>query len=168
MSRSCFPRLFLLPLLIIAANAGAQTFKSEGDFKKYFTEHSASLTPIEGLWSVNTSQEFFNYDTLYDEKSFSQVVAVVKKDSSFVSYDMKGVPYNVFFSNTEVAKVYLFKIYLKEINEYTKADAVISAGSMIEYKYEFPESYLRLVLKGSFERGDRVINKVKWSKTFPK
>ena len=44
------------------------------------------------------------YDTLYDEKIFFADGGYhVKRDKgAFDSYDMKGVPYNVFFSKTEI------------------------------------------------------------------
>src|SRR5438067_2527042 len=133
--------------LLLVGKVHSQPFKSEGDFKKYFAEHAASLDTVEGLWIVNSFQEFYNYDTLYDEKSFSQTIAIVKKDSNFVSYDMKGGAYNAYFSKTDVNKVYIYKIWLKEIGRYTKADAVISSGRIMQYKYEFPEDYLHLLFK---------------------
>ncbi len=168
MNMKYFHGFAIILLLFASVNVHAQTFKSEGDFKKYFTEHADSLDPVEGLWTVNTTQEFYNYDTLYDSKSFSQTVAVIKRDSVFFSYDMKGGAYNVYFNKTKVNKVYLFKIFLKEINQYTKADAVISADRTMEYNYEFPKQYLQLVFKDSFESGEHVENKVTWNKIFPK
>jgi len=160
--------LFIVAPFFTGGNAHAQVFKSESDFKKYFTEHAASLSPVEGLWMVKTTQEFNSYDTLYDENTFSQTVAVVKQDTVFASYDMKGVPYNVFFSKTDVDQVYLYRIYLKEVDRFTKAEAVIGAGSTMQYVYEFPEDYLHVMFKQTFEKGERVVNKVKWNKTFPK
>ena len=162
---SCY---ILILFVISIAHARSQTFKSENDFKNYFTDHIATLDPAEGLWKVVTSQEFYNFDTLYDKKSFVQTVAILKRDSAFLTYDMKGEEYNVYFTKTNVNKVYLFKIYLKEINQYTKTDAVIAAGNTMNYTYEFPEEYLRLMFKNTFEKGDRVVNAVNWDKVFPK
>jgi hypothetical protein len=151
----------------MALKVSSQPFKSETDFKNYFKAHANNLEAVEGIWNVSTTQESFSYDTLYDNKSFSQTVAVIKSDSVFLTYDMKGGAFNVNFSQTGVKKVYLYRILLKEIDRYTKADAVITAGREMQYKYEFPEDYLHLILKNSFEQGDRVVNKVRWNKIFP-
>jgi hypothetical protein len=161
-------RPYLLLLFLCYFSAKAQPFKSESDFKKYFSEHSTSLAPVEGLWQVSTRQESFSNDTLYDEKTFNATVGLVKQDTLYVSYDMKGNPYNVYFTTTDVEKVYLYRIFLKEINKFTKTDAVISQGKTMEYKYDFPDEYLKIMLGETYEKGERVVNRVKWTKVFPK
>ena len=168
MNRYIIPAYVIILWFCFCPDASSQPFRSEGDYKKYFSDHTAALAPIEGLWNVNTSQEFYTYDTLYDEKKFSQTVAVLQSDTSYASYDMKGNPFNIRFTKTGIEKVYLFKIYLKEINKYTRADAVITAHGTMQYRYEFPEEYLRLIFKDSYEQGDRGVNKVTWNRIFPK
>ncbi len=164
MFQSRLPAFLITALVFVALTVSAQMFKSESDFRKYFIEKGDSLDAVEGLWKVNTVQQFYAYDTLYDSKSFAQTVALLKQDSLFLSYDMKGAAFNATFSKTDVNKVYLFKILLKEIDRYTKTNAVISAGNSMEYSYELPEEYLHLIFKDSFEKGDRVVNKVSWTK----
>ena len=126
--------LRILPLFFLfSASLQAQKLTSEELFKEYFTSQSDSLDPIEGIWTVSTTQEFYNYDTLYDIQKFPKAakVAVMKKENKYESFNLTGDSYDVQFSITDVKGVYLYRNFFRETNEYSKTSAVISkAGEM--------------------------------------
>ncbi|HPU95132.1 MAG TPA: hypothetical protein PK398_03070 [Candidatus Gracilibacteria bacterium] len=128
-----------------------------------------SIDPIEGIWSVSTTQEFYRYDTLYDVRKYPKAakVAVMKKEGKYESYNLTGESYDVQFLPTDVIGVYLYKNYFPEIQQYSKAKAIISKGSEMEYTYDFPDDFLRIKFGDTYEEGTRVVNILKWSKSFP-
>lgn len=162
--------LRILPLFFLfSASLQAQKLTSEELFKEYFTSQSDSLDPIEGIWTVSTTQEFYNYDTLYDIQKFPKAakVAVMKKENKYESFNLTGDSYDVQFSITDVKGVYLYRNFFRETNEYSKTSAVISKAGEMEYTYEFPGDYLRVKFADSYEEGTRVVNILKWTKVFP-
>ena len=159
-----------LPLIVLLSiTAHAQKLTSEELFKEYFSNHADSLDAIEGIWTVSTTQEFYNYDTLYDVQKFPKAakVAVIKKENKYESFNLTGESYDVQFSITDVKGVYLYRNFFRETNEYSKTSAVISKAGEMEYTYEFPDDYLRVKFADSYEDGTRVVNILKWTKIFP-
>ena len=162
--------LRILPLIVLLSiTARAQKLTSEELFKEYFLNHTDSLDAIEGIWTVSTTQEFYNYDTLYDVQKFPKAakVAVIKKENKYESFNLTGESYDVQFSITDVKGVYLYRNFFRETNEYSKTSAVISKAGEMEYTYEFPDDYLRVKFADSYEDGTRVVNILKWTKIFP-
>lgn len=162
--------LRILPLIVLfSITAQAQKLTSEELFKEYFLNHADSLDAIEGIWTVSTTQEFYNYDTLYDVQKFPKAakVAVIKKENKYESFNLTGESYDVQFSITDVKGVYLYRNFFRETNEYSKTSAVISKAGEMEYTYEFPDDYLRVKFADSYEDGTRVVNILKWTKIFP-
>jgi hypothetical protein len=147
----------------------AQHPESEEGFKDYFIKQGYGIGPLEGIWSVSTTQEYYRFDTLYDIQKFPKVakVAVMKDGDKFVSYGLAGEPFNVEFSTTDVNGVFLYRNFFPETSQYSKAHAVISKSGEMEYTYEFPDDYLRLKLKSTYEEGTRVVNIIKWTRIFP-
>ncbi|HRH65745.1 MAG TPA: hypothetical protein PLU53_05575 [Bacteroidia bacterium] len=162
--------LRILTLLFLLSSAlTAQKLTSEALFKEYFVKQTDSLDPIEGIWNVSTTQEFYNYDTLYDVQNFPKAakIAVMKKDNKYESFNLTGESYDVQFSETDVKGVYLYRNFFPETNDYSKTSAVISKAGEMEYTYEFPGDYLRVKFADSYEEGTRVVNILKWTKVFP-
>ena len=162
--------LRILPLIVLLSiTAHAQKLTSEELFKEYFLNHTDSLDAIEGIWTVSTTKEFYNYDTLYDVQKFPKAakVAVIKKENKYESFNLTGESYDVQFSITDVKGVYLYRNFFRETNEYSKTSAVISKAGEMEYTYEFPDDYLRVKFADSYEDGTRVVNILKWTKIFP-
>lgn len=156
-------------LFLLSSVVTAQKLTSEALFKEYFIKQTDSLDPIEGIWNVSTTQEFYNYDTLYDVQNFPKAakIAVMKKDNKYESFNLTGESYDVQFSETDVKGVYLYRNFFPETNEYSKTSAVISKAGEMEYTYEFPGDYLRVKFADSYEEGTRVVNILKWTKVFP-
>ena len=142
---------------------------SEESFQNYFVANRDSLDPIEGIWNVSTTQEFYRYDTLYDVRKYPKAakVAIIKKEGAYESYNLTGESYDVQFAATDVAGVYMYKNYFPEIKQYSKAKAVISKGTEMEYTYDFPDDFLRIKFGDTYEEGTRVVNILKWAKVFP-
>jgi len=162
-------KLSVLILLLISFYSKGQTLTSEESYRNYFVANKDSIDPIEGIWSVSTTQEFYRYDTLYDVRKYPKAakVAVMKKDDKYESYNLTGESYDVQFLPTDVIGVYLYKNYFPEIQQYSKAKAIISKGSEMEYTYDFPDDFLRIKFGDTYEEGTRVVNILKWSKSFP-
>jgi len=162
-------KLTVLLLLLISFYSKGQTLTSEESYRNYFVANKDSIDPIEGIWSVSTTQEFYRYDTLYDVRKYPKAakVAVMKKDDKYESYNLTGESYDVQFLPTDVIGVYLYKNYFPEIQQYSKAKAIISKGSEMEYTYDFPDDFLRIKFGDTYEEGTRVVNILKWSKSFP-
>src|SRR5262245_4722347 len=100
--------IFVCLCLLIFSNARSQRLTTEDMYKEYFTKHQDSLDPIEGIWSVNTTQEFYRYDTLYDVIHLKQAakVAVIRKEDKYESYNLTGESYEVEFFTTDAKGVY--------------------------------------------------------------
>jgi len=162
-------KLTVLLLLLISFYSKGQTLTSEESYRNYFVANKDSIDPIEGIWSVSTTQEFYRYDTLYDVRKYPKAakVAVMKKEGKYESYNLTGESYDVQFLPTDVIGVYLYKNYFPEIQQYSKAKAIISKGSEMEYTYDFPDDFLRIKFGDTYEEGTRVVNILKWSKSFP-
>jgi hypothetical protein len=154
--------LFVLP-------TPAQSPHSESSFRAYFDAHIDSLEPLEGIWNVSTIQQFYRYDTLYDVQKFSKAarIAIMRNGDHYDSFNLTGESYNVQFIPSDVAGVYIYKNYFKEVDSYSKASAVISKNGRMEFSYEFPEKYLRFKLNDSYEEGTRVMNNTSWTKAYP-
>lgn len=162
-------KLTVLLLLLISFYSKGQTLTSEESYRNYFVANKDSIDPIEGIWSVSTTQEFYRYDTLYDVRKYPKAakVAVMKKEGKYESYNLTGESYDVQFLPTDVIGVYLYKNYFPEIQQYSKAKAIISKGNEMEYTYDFPDDFLRIKFGDTYEEGTRVVNILKWSKSFP-
>ena len=78
-------KLSVLLLLFISFYSKGQTLTSEESYRNYFVSHKDSIDPIEGIWSVSTTQEFYRYDTLYDVRKYPKAakVAVMKKENKY-------------------------------------------------------------------------------------
>ena len=161
--------MFVCICLLLCFGASAQRFTTEEMFQEYFKKNLDSLDDIEGIWSVNTTQEFYRYDTLYDVIHLPKAakVAVMKKDNKYESYNLTGDSYDVQFFTTDAKGVYFYTISFPETQEHSKTDAVISKAGSMEYKYEFPEKYLRFKLADTYEEGTFVTNEAKWTKIYP-
>ena len=92
-------KLTFLLLLLISFYSKGQTLTSEESYRNYFVANKDSIDPIEGIWSVSTTQEFYRYDTLYDVRKYPKAakVAVMKKDDKYESYNLTGESYDVQF-----------------------------------------------------------------------
>ena len=161
--------IFLCMCLFLFSGVKAQRFTTEQMFQEYFSQHLDSLDDIEGIWTVSTTQEFYHYDTLYDVIHLPKAakVAVMKKEGKYDSFNLTGESYDVEFFTTDVKGVYFYTITFPETQEHSKTDAVISKAGSMEYKYEFPEKYLKFKLAETYEEGTFVTNEVKWTKVFP-
>ncbi|MCX6290922.1 MAG: hypothetical protein NT126_04085 [Bacteroidetes bacterium] len=166
------PRIFFVIVFVFLLQKQAwpqHAPVSEEQFKSYFQQHRDSLDQIEGIWNVNTVQEYYRYDTLYevDKIPKSVKVAIIKKDNRYESFNLSGESYDVQFTSSEINGVYFYRNFFKETNEYSKANAVISKAGEMEYNYDFPDNYLQKKLGESYEEGTRVVNKTRWIKIFP-
>jgi len=161
--------LFICIFLFLFSGVKAQRLTTEEMYQDYFTKHQDSLDEIEGIWSVSSTQEFYRYDTLYDVIHVPKgaKIAVMKKDDKFHSYNLTGESYESEFYTTDVKGVYFYTITFPETQEHSKTDAVINKEGGMQYKYEFPEKYLRFKLADTYEEGTFVTNEVKWTKVFP-
>lgn len=161
--------VFILCTFNLSFVSAQQPPGSEEQFKSYFQQYQNNLNPIEGIWRVTTTQEYYRNDTLYeiDKVPKSVRVAIIKKEEKFESYNLTGESYDVQFSVTEIAGVYFYKNYFKETGEYSKASAVISKAGEMEYSYDFPINFLQKKLGDSYEEGTRVVNITRWVKIFP-
>lgn len=164
-------KIILSVLLVIATllAQAQQSFEDEASFKKYFESHKDSLDQIEGIWNISTVQQYYRYDTMYDEVKYHKAarVAIIKRNDHYDSFNLTGESYNIEFTNTGVKGVYMYKNYFKETGSFSKADALISKNGEMGFSYEFPADYLRFKLGDSYEPGTRVINNSQWKKTFP-
>jgi hypothetical protein len=161
---------YIIVFVVCACNTYAQQpFHDEASFRRYIQSRQDSLDIIEGIWNINTTQQFFRYDTMYDEIKYHKAakVAVVKRGEKYESVDLSGEANNVEFTKTEVSGVYYYRNYFKETGSYSKADALISKKGEMSFSYEFPTEYLKFKLGDSYETGTRVINKCIWTKIFP-
>lgn len=166
--------LLLFVSFFTLISAKAQTFahpdlKSEASFKEYFRRHLSELNSIEGIWQVSSGQYYYKDDTLYDVIKTKKAarVAIISKDGKFQSYIITGEPYDVEFTRTDEAGVYLYRNYFKEIKEYSKTSAVISKAGEMKYEYSIPQNLLRIRMGDAYEEGVRVTNEVQWEKVFP-
>jgi hypothetical protein len=160
---------FVCLCVLLFSGLQAQKLTTEDMYKDYFTKHKDSLDEIEGIWLVNVTQEFYRYDTLYDVLKIPKAakVAVIKKEENYDSYNLTGDSYDARFYPTETKGVYFYTIEFPETQEHSKTDAVINKEGTMEYKYEFPDKYLRFKLADTYEEGTFVTNEVKWTKVFP-
>jgi len=156
-------------ILLFSTKAFSQELTSEKQFQDYFITHKDSMDPIEGIWNVSSTQEFYSYDTLYDVQKHPKAakVAILKREGKFETYNMTGESYNVVFSNTDVKGVYLYRNFFPETDQYSKTHAVISKEGEMEYTYDFPDEYLKIRFEKSYEEGTRVSNILKWTRLFP-
>lgn len=162
-------KLFAILLLFFSVQVSGQSSFSEESFKNYLIKSKDSLDAIEGIWNVSTTQEFYRYDTLYDIRKYPKAarVAIMKKDGNYESYNLTGESYDVQFSETDVKGVYLYRNYFPEIKQYSKAQAIISKGTEMEYTYDFPDDFLRIKFGETYEEGTRVVNILRWNKVYP-
>ncbi len=162
-------KLLVILLLFISVQVSGQAALSEEGFKTYFIKSKDSLDAIEGIWNVSTTQEFYRYDTLYDIRKYPKAakVAIIKKEGKYESYNLTGESYDVQFSATDVKGVYLYRNYFPEIKQYSKAQAIISRGTEMEYTYDFPDDFIRIKFGETYEEGTRVVNILKWNKVYP-
>jgi hypothetical protein len=163
------PPLIILFFIITPFLFGQKNPLTEEAINKYFIENYDSLDPIEGIWDVNSVQEYYHYDTLFDVVKYSNVatIAVIKTDTLFETHDLSGEFQQVEFLTTDVTGVYMYRNYFEETKQYTSARAVISKQEIMEYTFDFPEEYVKIKLGKEYEPGTRVVNFLKWKKTFP-
>jgi len=156
-------------MLLLAGSVSSQDLHNEKAFQDYFSSNISTLDPIEGIWNVSSTQEFYSYDTLYDVQKHPKAgrVAILKKESKFETFDMNGETYNVVFTPTDVRGVYLYQNYFPETGQQSKTHAVISKEGEMEYTYDFPDEYLKKRFEQSYEEGTRVANILKWTRLFP-
>ncbi len=161
--------LSALLILFIGNSSLAQKLDNETAFRNYFLQQKDSLEPIEGIWTVSSTQEFYRYDTLYNVDKYPRAarVAIMRSGSFYDSFNLTGDSYDVSFYTTDVKGVYLYKNYFRSTNEYSKTQAVISTAGVMQYTYEFPEGYLKHKFAESYEEGTRVVNQLTWKKIYP-
>jgi hypothetical protein len=142
--------------------------KTEKEIRSYF-EKNSSLDRIEGVWSVAITQEFYHFDTLYDVKTLpgTQNVAVLRENITFVAYYLKGEPYNLEFTTTDVNGVYMYRNFYPLISDYSKKQAVICTHGKMQYTYDLPEEYVVKICGDKYIPNTRIVNVMKWEKVMP-
>lgn len=144
---------------------GQQTEKS---IQSYFST-ALSLNPIEGIWKVEITREFYHYDTLYDVQHFadSQKVAILNANDQFTAYLVNGESYDIEFSTTDVKGVYMYQNFYPLMSEYSKKQAVICMRGKMEYTYDLPEKYVAKICGEKSQHNTRVVNILSWNKISP-
>ena len=161
--------LIVFIFTVFATNLYGQSIQqTEDSLHNYFSAHKDSLDPIEGLWDVVSTQEYYHFDTLYDVVKYPKParVAIIKKGNKYQVYNMKGESYNVEFSQTEVKSVYFYRNFFPQINQYSEMQTIICKSGEMEFTYDFPESDLRIKLGDKYKDGTRLVNVLKWKKIF--
>jgi hypothetical protein len=155
--------------LFISTLQGQTILTTEESYQDYFFENKDSLDPMEGIWNVFITKEYYNYDTLNSVIKLPEAtkIALLKKENKIISYKISGEPFNVEFSNTEVKGVYLYRNYFAETGQYSKSQAIISKAGEMEYTYDIPDEYLRLKSDTSYKEGMRVVHFMRWNKILP-
>lgn len=163
-------RLFFAFLLFVSSEAFAQLGQyAEEKFNRYFTENSKNMDPIEGMWLVYLTRETYHFDTLFEviQTKQPQKIAIMRDKSKFFSYTMDGELFEAEFGSTDVKSVYLYRNYYPLISRYTRNQAVICKAGQMEYTYDLPAEYLEEKLGDQYKAGTRIVNILKWKKTFP-
>jgi hypothetical protein len=155
----------LVIFLSLFSNGQQPTEKS---LRAYF-EKADSLSPIEGIWNLETSREFYHYDTLYDVKNLTgpEEVAIIKESTDFAAYSIKGEKLNLVFTTTDVKGVYMYQNYYPLLSDFSKKQAVICTHGKMEYTYDLPEEYAIKECGENYQPNTRVVNVLKWNKVFP-
>jgi len=134
-----------------------------------YLENTTELNPIEGIWKVLTTREFYHFDTLYNvqQSSDTQLVAIIKTNSGFTAYYLSGDSFNLEFTNTDVKGVYMYRNYYPLIPDYSKKQAVICTHGKMEYTYDLPEEYVMKICGKEYQPNTRVVNILNWKKIYP-
>ncbi len=142
--------------------------QSEKSLRSYF-ETTQNLDPIEGIWKVVTTREFYHYDTLYNVQQMTdtELVAIIKSNSGFSAYYMKGETFNLEFTTTDVKGVYMYRNFYPLLSDYSKKQAIICTHNKMELTHDLPEEYVINICGNEYRPNTRVVNILKWKKSFP-
>lgn len=158
---------FLFTLLTIVV-CGQSIQITEDSLQKYFNTNKENRDPIEGLWDVVSTHEYYRFDTLYDvvKQPNATKVVVLKKENKCQTFYLSGESFDVEFSTTDVKGVYLYRNFFFLSNQYSESHAVINKSGIIEYTYDLPEGDIRIKSGNKYKQGMRVVNVLKWTKVF--
>ena len=159
----------ILFLIAISIKGYTQSLKNtEDSLIKYFSSKKENRDPIEGLWDVVSTKEFYKYDTLYDviKQSSTTRVAIISSGNKFQCYKLTGENFNVEFTPTDVKSVYIYRNFYTTIKQTSEPHAIINKNEKMEYTYDFPEEETRISLGDKYYEGIRMVNILKWTKIF--
>jgi hypothetical protein len=126
--------------------------RSQEEFENYFTEHSDSLDPIEGIWQVNINLDLFEHTTLIDrnyDKSDSYI-AIIKTGEKFVSFDLNGRNLEAEYKWITGGRGYYYQEYYRELNDYVSTYIKATSTIQFEINYEVPDRMARLILMNDY------------------
>jgi hypothetical protein len=156
----------LLPVLVSFLSSGQP---ATGNSVHEYLEKTKDLNPIEGIWKLQITREFYHSDTLYEIKQIadSDQVSIIKTGTEFTAYYLKGDSFNLDFTTTDVKGVYMYRNFYPLTADYSKKQAVICTHGKMEFTYDLPIEYAIKYCGENYQPNTRVVHFLKWKKVFP-
>jgi S1-C subfamily serine protease len=157
---------------LFATQSFGQCLGTEEEFKDYFKKNIPTLEPIEGIWSANSNTKIYNqYNQLIDTKYNPQAAqwAIIKDGDKFKPCNISnnGDNSEIIFSKTATSGIYLYQKTFSGSYAVAKANAIISAGGLLEYSYEMPTTQLQHIMGDKYVNGISMTVEIKMIKLFP-
>jgi S1-C subfamily serine protease len=158
----------------LSINLFGQCLDNETEFKKYFTENSASLDPIEGIWSTDFSVRVYDiYGNLLrkDKNELPGTSVIIRRNGNeFVSCPIKALSGSsgkeATFLKTAANGIYVHNIPFDITSENVQCNATLNNG-ILDYSYELPEQIADEISKIRSRKKMKFAYDVQMIKLFP-
>jgi hypothetical protein len=122
--------------------ADSAPYKTQEAFIRYFAGRRDSLDPLEGLWRLQIRQQHYlsNGSYLEEEEALPpQVVAIIRKDDLFETYNDTGLNRREYFKKLSGKKGYFFRTLFPEVEGEASAYTIFSGKDRFYLKYKLPD-----------------------------
>ncbi|GEM_PF-4256215 len=139
--------------------ADSAPYRSQEAFLHFFQSRLDSLDPIEGLWHLQIRrQNYLGTGGYLDEEALPPVVvAIMRKDHHFETYDDNGRNRREYFRKLSGKKGYFFRTVYPEVEGEASAYTIFSGPDRFFVKYELPERLTHYYLLNEYVPGATMV-----------
>lgn len=155
----------------------SQPFTTQSAWEEHFKNKINELDPIEGIYSSSRTIKYYDkYNKQIDQTYSAQYAtfAIYKTENVFKVYiiDTNQITSNSYTTLISTASngIYLMQVNYTNTNTTSKANAILTGNTLLEFTYEMPSSEISHVANQigvKIPEGIKVFYENQWIKTFP-
>ena len=169
--------IFSILLLTLSSGLLGQCLQSKDAFIDYFKKYSASLDPIEGIWTLNCVTTIYYNGSLYSEHNAVVLSKWAIKRESEISFGVCDISegqnsneastFKASFETSAIGSIYTYKCNYSNPNWIGKAIVELNEGVILDYTFQIADVAIRHMMQKNYKTGITAYWHFIWTKTYP-
>lgn len=168
---------FSIILCSISIGLFGQCLRDKDEFIDYFKENSATLDPIEGIWTLNCVTTFYYNGSFHSEKKDAVLSKWAIKKESEISFGVCDISegqssneasnFKASFETSAIRSLYTYKCNYSSPSWIGKANVEVTEGVIIDYKFQVADIKVQQMMQQYYRTGFTAYWHFTWTKTYP-